>query len=777
MLVNEIIEDLLSKNKDAYFLSIGSTEERMIKAYSRTLTKVKSEIAKAYEKLGNNPTITELRKFNRLTTIENNIAKEIAQLTKVQINTIHSSIKNNLIQGYYGTGFAVEAGTGVVMDFQGLNKTAIKYALEDNLWIDSLKNNTGKLLTDVKMEFETVLRSNAREEIVSGIAQGKSLRDVQNTISEKFGVSLSRSKTIAQTEMHKSYMKGQATAMNEALKNSKELGIPAAKVWRHNGIGVPRQDHLEADGQFPNADGLFEVGGEELEAPGLGTDPANNINCHCSLGFEVDEAQFGETRFLKVDEARLFSTADEFPSLLSWAAQSFGTEIANSIIYDAALPPITQAMEGSSLIPTNKSLMATKRLGDMTKQELIDYKEVLKAAKKAPTSTADNIAFANEQHAFTQRLLKRITDQEWLERNPSGKAPKKDAGVSVTKTKSVKPTTTTKEYIETPEPAPLSNNTLVKFKDGSDDVIYEITGNYNNRGAVYIRPINLGSNSGIQQVDIDDLVAYKRTNVPKVNKKSFGYEKLKVDELAKPQHYTQFADEFFEKYGVKIKFDTKTTNALSEGTYVRTTKAKFTIGELQSIYRETEMAILEMQQAAPNFVSKNVFERLGYLHLEDTNNLLSKTGSRSRGGVVIGSYNHATKDIRIKTRLSARAKTLDAEHINFINNDVVIGAGNIGKTMKQTIRHEYGHFFDDIFNLRRLRDSNGNSFADIYEKLIRERGAVSLAQNSSSYATSNVREFLAETFSAYTSPDYAMQLIKLPPEVEAWFKDILSRKL
>ena len=229
--INKDIVNLLSKNKDLYLLSVGETNVRLLKAYSESLIKIQDEVASVYSTLGSKPSITQLRKFNRLTTIENNMAKEIARLQNTTVNKIlKNQIKDNVLQGYYGTGFATEMGTGVKLGFTALDKVSINKAITDNAWIDSMKTHNSKLLGDVKREFEIVLRSNAREEIISGIAKGKSLLDVKTSIAERFGIGLTRAKTIAQTELHKAYMHGQATGMNLALTNSAKLGIKANKL-------------------------------------------------------------------------------------------------------------------------------------------------------------------------------------------------------------------------------------------------------------------------------------------------------------------------------------------------------------------------------------------------------------------------------------------------------------------------------------------------------------------------------------------------------------------
>ena len=88
--------------------------------------------------------------------------------------------------------------------------------------------------------------------------------------------------------MHKSHSHGRVQGLDEAKIAAEGLGLKSHKVWRHNAVGIPRENHLAADGQLDNNDGMFKVGGELLPGPGLGTDPKNNINCHCAAEYYIE---------------------------------------------------------------------------------------------------------------------------------------------------------------------------------------------------------------------------------------------------------------------------------------------------------------------------------------------------------------------------------------------------------------------------------------------------------------------------------------------------------
>lgn len=274
----------------AYKNTLGSVEERLLLSYRTTLDEVQNKIAKVFADFGDKPSITEVRKYNRLKNIEKEITQNIAELNNEVNNVISSTVKTTAVNSFSST----VNGINQAMEYSfvpiTINKEGLTTFLSDTLWSDALKNSNAELLTSTKREFETVLRANAREEVVSGVAQGKPYREVAKAIKERFDVSATRAKTIAFTETHKAHSYGRNEGVNNAMLAAERLGMTGFKVWRHNAVGKPRPSHVAADGQHADKDGLFHVGGEAMEAPGLGTDPANNINCHCSVEFKIDES-------------------------------------------------------------------------------------------------------------------------------------------------------------------------------------------------------------------------------------------------------------------------------------------------------------------------------------------------------------------------------------------------------------------------------------------------------------------------------------------------------
>lgn len=283
-LYNNAIKKLLDKADIVFEKSYNATELSLLRVYKKVLADIRVKLESLYAEYGL-PTMTELRKFNRLTNLEKQLAEIIGLMQRTVINTTALAIKKQFKESYGSTTDAI--GSTLEINFTMLPQKSVEYVMRDNLWLDSMKNWNAKLLTDTKRELESALRTNAREEVASGLIEGKPYLTVAKAIKERFDITATRAKTIAFTEMHKSHSMGRLTGIDRANEAAKRLGIDTEKIWKHNHVGIPRPKHLAMDGKAADENGLFHVDGESMQAPGLGEKPENNINCHCSAQFRV----------------------------------------------------------------------------------------------------------------------------------------------------------------------------------------------------------------------------------------------------------------------------------------------------------------------------------------------------------------------------------------------------------------------------------------------------------------------------------------------------------
>ncbi len=115
-----------------------------------------------------------------------------------------------------------------------------------------------------------------RKALAEGFAEGESIQQLTKRIEGYFeGNAKARATMIARTE---TIAASNAGAVDRYAKE----GIQQ-KEWFAAMDERTRDTHAAADGQIVGIDENFRVGGDSMPAPGQGSDPAENINCRCTV--------------------------------------------------------------------------------------------------------------------------------------------------------------------------------------------------------------------------------------------------------------------------------------------------------------------------------------------------------------------------------------------------------------------------------------------------------------------------------------------------------------
>lgn len=149
------------------------------------------------------------------------------------------------------------------------------------------------------------IASRLKDAFTEGLANGESVRDLEERVDACFEFGRSNAETIARTEVHGSAMQ----AGNESAQALHDSGVLLMKQWLTQIDDRTRDEHADADGQTVAMDEFFVVGGEELEYPGdPGGSAENVINCRCDVLYDTAEG-FGEVE--AQDEADLAAQEEE----------------------------------------------------------------------------------------------------------------------------------------------------------------------------------------------------------------------------------------------------------------------------------------------------------------------------------------------------------------------------------------------------------------------------------------------------------------------------------
>lgn len=127
------------------------------------------------------------------------------------------------------------------------------------------------------------LKRSVRAELSRGISTGSSWNEmalrVARGMNSPFDKAYNNAIRIARTEGHRIQNEAALNGQNEAKKK----GADIVKQWDATLDGRTRPEHREADGQIRELDEPFDVGGEKMEAPGVGGSARNVCNCRCCL--------------------------------------------------------------------------------------------------------------------------------------------------------------------------------------------------------------------------------------------------------------------------------------------------------------------------------------------------------------------------------------------------------------------------------------------------------------------------------------------------------------
>ena len=127
------------------------------------------------------------------------------------------------------------------------------------------------------------LKRSIRAELSRGIASGSTWNEMALRIAKgmnsPFRKAYNNAIRIARTEGHRI----QNEAALDGQHGAKKKGADIVKQWDSTLDGRTRDEHRECDGQIREIDEPFDVGGEKMQAPGVGGSARNVCNCRCCL--------------------------------------------------------------------------------------------------------------------------------------------------------------------------------------------------------------------------------------------------------------------------------------------------------------------------------------------------------------------------------------------------------------------------------------------------------------------------------------------------------------
>ena len=121
--------------------------------------------------------------------------------------------------------------------------------------------------------------------IEKGLLEGRSVKEIANSLEKEFYFSRRRARRIARTESTKAINAASA----QAYSTAQAQGINIRKQWLSADDDLVRETHAGLDGDVVDANDDFRIGTHTAPSPAMFGVEAEDINCRCTIIPVIDE--------------------------------------------------------------------------------------------------------------------------------------------------------------------------------------------------------------------------------------------------------------------------------------------------------------------------------------------------------------------------------------------------------------------------------------------------------------------------------------------------------
>ena len=209
-------------------------------------------------------------------------------LQEGQFTSVSDYLEKSYVNGYVGMYYDLHISSGIPLVIPINQDQVVKALKTDSKLSQGLYERLGE---DVNY-----LKRSIRAELSRGISNGSTWNEMAAHIAKgmnsPFRKAYNNAIRIARTEGHRI----QNEAALDGQRGAKSKGADIVKQWDSTLDSRTRPEHREVDGQIRGIDEPFDVGGEKMQAPGVGGSAKNVCNCRCCLlqraKWALDEEEF-----------------------------------------------------------------------------------------------------------------------------------------------------------------------------------------------------------------------------------------------------------------------------------------------------------------------------------------------------------------------------------------------------------------------------------------------------------------------------------------------------
>ena len=196
-------------------------------------------------------------------------------LQEGQFTSVSDYLEKSYVNGYVGMYYDLHISSGIPLVIPINQDQVVKALKTDSKLSQGLYERLGE---DVNY-----LKRSIRAELSRGISNGSTWNEMAAHIAKgmnsPFRKAYNNAIRIARTEGHRI----QNEAALDGQRGAKSKGADIVKQWDSTLDSRTRPEHREVDGQIREIDETFDVGGEKMQAPGVGGSARNVCNCRCCL--------------------------------------------------------------------------------------------------------------------------------------------------------------------------------------------------------------------------------------------------------------------------------------------------------------------------------------------------------------------------------------------------------------------------------------------------------------------------------------------------------------
>ena len=253
-------------------------EKKVIKLLERVYEQAKKDCEQKIRELSARTDLENLQSIIYQKEYQEALKKQLSgildDLHTRQFTSIADYLQVCYIDGFSGTMYDLhKQGIPIIIPIN--QDQVVKAVRTDSKLSDGLYTKLGE---DIDY-----LKRSIRAELSRGIASGSTWNEMALRIAKgmnsPFRKAYNNAIRIARTEGHRI----QNEAALDGQYGAKKKGADIVKQWDSTLDGRTRDEHRECDGQIREIDEPFDVGGEKMQAPGVGGSARNVCNCRCCL--------------------------------------------------------------------------------------------------------------------------------------------------------------------------------------------------------------------------------------------------------------------------------------------------------------------------------------------------------------------------------------------------------------------------------------------------------------------------------------------------------------